>query len=273
MKLLIAADMEGISGVVSWDQVDPKHPEYARFRKIMTGDVNAAVDGAFRGGAEEVVVADGHSGGYNILLEDLDPRARLNAGNAAPLAMVQGASSGIAAALFVGYHGRAGHPLAVLNHTWDTHLLNVWLNDTLVGETGINALVCGVFGAPVLLVSGDQGLAEEAAALIPGIETVVVKRATSYFSAECLPPQEAQERIRRGAEKAVRAFKEGKGPQPFKLSAPVTVTIEFSSAAHADGAMRLPGASRLDGRKVGASASDAMAAYHVFRTLVQLSSH
>jgi len=108
MKLLIAADMEGISGVVSWDQVDPKHPEYARFRKIMTGDVNAAVDGAFRGGAEEVVVADGHSGGYNILLEDLDPRARLNAGNAAPLAMVQGASSGIAAALFVGYHGKCG---------------------------------------------------------------------------------------------------------------------------------------------------------------------
>jgi len=271
MKLLIAADMEGVSGVVSWDQVDPKHPEYTRFRRIMTGDVNAAIEGAFRGGVEEVIVADGHSGGYNILLEDLDPRARLNAGNAAPLVMVQGASSGIDAALFIGYHGRAGHPLAVLNHTWDTHLLNVWLNDTLVGETGINALVCGVFNAPVLLVSGDQGLAEEAAALLPGVETVIVKRATSYFSAECLPPQKAQEHIRLGAEKVVRAFKEGESPQPFKISVPITVTVEFSSASHADGAMKLPGASRLDGRKVAASAADAMAAYHVFRTLAQLS--
>ena len=270
MKLLIAADMEGISGVVTWDQVNPRHPEYARFRKIMTGDVNAAIDGAFRGGAHEVIVADGHSGGYNLLLESLDLRAGLNAGNAAPLAMVQGASSGVDAALFIGYHSRAGHPLSVLNHTWDDHLLNVWLNDLLVGETGINALVCGAYDVPLLLVSGDQGLAEEAAGLIPGVETVIVKRASSYFSAECLSLQEAQERIRLGAEKAVRAFKDGKAPQPFKISSPVTVTVEFNTPAHADGAMKLPGASRLDGRKVSASAADALAAYRIFYTLAQL---
>ncbi len=272
MKLLIAADMEGISGVVNWDQVSPSHPEYARFRKIMTGDVNAVVEGALCGGADEVIVADGHNGGYNILLEELDPRARLNAGNAAPLAMAQGAGDDIDAAMFIGYHGRAGHPLAVLNHTWDTHVLNVWLNDTLVGESGINAAVCGFYGAPLLLVSGDQGLAEEVSALIPGVETVVVKRATSYFSAECLPLPESWERLCKGAEKALRTFKGGGGPQPFLLTSPVRVTVEFSLPSQADSAMKMPGAARLDGRKVQASAPDALAAYNLFRTLVQLSS-
>ncbi|MCC6146706.1 MAG: M55 family metallopeptidase [Anaerolineaceae bacterium] len=272
MKLLIATDMEGISGVVNWDQVRPSHSEYVRSRKIMTGDVNAVVEGALRGGADEVIVADGHNNGYNILLEELDPRVRLHTGNAAPLAMVQGAGDDIDAAMFVGYHGRAGHPLAVLSHTWDPHILNVWLNEFLVGESGINAAVCGYFGAPLLLVSGDQGLAEEVSALIPGVETVVVKYATSYFSAECLPLSESWERLRKGAEEALRRFKRGGGPQPFLLTSPMRVTIEFSLSSQADSAMKMPGAIRLDGRKVQAPASDALAAYNLFRTLVQLSS-
>ena len=272
MKLLIAADMEGISGVVNWNHVNSSHDEYTRFRKVMTGDVNAAIEGALRGGADEVVVADGHSGGYNILVENLDPRTRINSGNAAPLAMTQGAAGEIDAAMFIGYHARASSPLAVLSHTWDDHILNVWWNDQLLGETGINAAVCGYYGAALLLVSGDQALAEESAALIPGVEAVIVKRATSYFSAECLPLEEAQENIRQGAEKAVRKFLEGKGPQPFKLSAPVTVTVEFASVPQTDSAMKLPGATRLDGRKLQASAGDVLTAYSLFRSLVQLSS-
>lgn len=269
MKLLIAVDMEGISGVVNWDQVNPAHAEYSRFRKIMTDDVNAAIEGAFAGGADEVVVADGHNAGYNILLEQLDRRARLNAGNNAPFVMVQGVDSGIDAAIFVGYHGRAGHPLAVLTHTWDLHVMNVWLNDILVGETGLNAAVCGHFGAPLLMVTGDQGLAEEAGALIPGIETVVVKRAAGYFAAECLTPKTAQEQIRLGAEKAVRAYRQGQSSQPFTLQYPLTLTVEFSTSAWADSAMRLPGAERLDGRKVRVEATDMPVAYRVFRTMVE----
>lgn len=272
MKLLIAADMEGVSGVVHWNHVNFRHAEYARFRKVMTADVNAAIDGALRGGAGEVVVADGHSEGDNILLEELDARARLNTGNAAPLAMIQGAAGGIDAAMFVGYHARASSPLGVLNHTWEDHVLNVWWNDTLLGETGINAAVCGYYGAPLLLVSGDQALAEESTALIPGVEAVVVKRATSYFSAECLSLPEAQENIRRGAEKAVRNFLDGKGPQPFQVSTPVTVAVEFASVPQTDSAMKLPGTTRLDGRRVQAAAKDVLAAYSLFRSLVQLSS-
>ena len=104
MKILIAADMEGVTGVVHWDQVDAQHPEYQRFRKLMTGDVNAAIRGAFDGGADEIVVADGHGSGRNILIEELDARARLNSGSPSPLSMVQGAQGGVSAAMFVGYH-------------------------------------------------------------------------------------------------------------------------------------------------------------------------
>src|SRR4030042_339638 len=106
MKILIAADMEGITGVVCWDHVSPDHAEYPRFRLLMTGDVNAAIRGAFEGGADEVLVTDGHSSGRNILIEELDDRARLNSGSSYPLSMVRGADSGISGVLFVGYHAR-----------------------------------------------------------------------------------------------------------------------------------------------------------------------
>ncbi|MGD8473270.1 MAG: M55 family metallopeptidase, partial [Anaerolineae bacterium] len=95
MKILIAADMEGITGVVHWDQVDSSHKEYERFRKLMTGDVNAAIEGAYEGGAEEVIVSDGHGGARNILVEEMDARARLNSGSPSPFAMIQGVDTGI----------------------------------------------------------------------------------------------------------------------------------------------------------------------------------
>ena len=109
MKILIAADMEGISGVTNWNQVTAGHFEYPRFREIMTGDVNAAIRGAFEGGASEITVTDGHGSGTNILVEVLDSRARLNAGHTSPYAMVQGIDSGdFEGVIFVGYHARSG---------------------------------------------------------------------------------------------------------------------------------------------------------------------
>src|SRR3990172_2639329 len=120
MKILISVDMEGISGVVNWDQVSPGHSEYERYRRIMTDEVNAAVEGAFEAGAGEVVVTDGHAHGYNLLVEALDGRVRLNSGNSAPLAMVQGIDASFDAALLIGYHACAGSKNAVLDHTWSS---------------------------------------------------------------------------------------------------------------------------------------------------------
>jgi len=270
MKILIAADMEGISGVVDWDQVDPKNKEYNRFRKLMTGDVNAAVRGAFEGGAGEVIVTDGHAGGRNILIEELDPRARLNSGSPSYLAMVQGVDTAVEAVMFIGYHARAGSPNAVLAHTWSGSVSNVWLNGRPWGEIGWNAAVSGHFGRPVILISGDQTACAEAKALLGSLETVAVKQATGRSAAECLPPQVAQQAIQAAASRAVQRLRAGDAPQPLRLEPPLTVSLEFKSCNMADGAMVLPGARRVDGRRIEFVADDAPAAYRAFRAAVLL---
>ncbi len=155
MRVLIAVDMEGISGVTHWDHVKPGHPEYTRFREIMTEEVNAAIDGALDGGATSIVVSDGHNNGCNILIEKLHAPARLNSGSPAPLSMVEGADQADRV-FFVGYHARANTPHAILCHTWTDQVRHVWLNQQEVGEIGLNAAVCGSFGAPVVLITGDQ---------------------------------------------------------------------------------------------------------------------
>jgi D-amino peptidase len=271
MKILIAADMEGITGVTNWDQVDPAHAEYPRFRRLMTGDINAAVHGAFAAGADEIVVTDGHDRGTNIMLEELDPRAHLICGDYTPLAMVQGVDQGVDAVMFIGYHARAGTQNAILDHTWSSRrVANLWLNDTLVGEYGLNAAVCGHFNASVILLTGDQSACAQATELLGKIETVVVKQALSRMAAECLPPQVTQERIQKAAAHAVRRLKAGKAPKPYTLSIPVRVTIDFNSSDQADQAALLPGAHRLDGRRITFTADDMLAAYIAFQAAVAL---
>lgn len=271
MKLLIAVDMEGITGVCNWNSVDPTHVEYQRFRRLMTQDVNAAIRGAFQGGADEVVVTDGHDNGSNLLVEELDPRARLNSGTPSPLSMVNGVDQGVNAAMFIGYHARMGTLHAILDHTWSsTRIENVWLNDRIVGEIGLNASVCGAFGVPVLMISGDQSANKEAADWVKGIANVVVKQASGRYAAEMLPPAVTQERIYEGAERALRSFLVGKAPAPLATTTPVKMGIEFQNSGMADGAERLPGAQRVDGRKIEFTTPDVVAAYASFRAAVGL---
>lgn len=270
MRLLIAADMEGVSGVVHWDQVNPDHKEYARFRKVMTVEVNAAVRGAYDAGAETVLVADGHASMRNILIEDLDPRARLHSGSPSPLAMVAGVESGADGALFIGYHARAGTERAILDHTWSSRrVTNLWLNDKVIGETGLNALLCGHYGTPVLMVSGDRAVCEEALDLLGAIETVAVKEATGRSAARCLPPEVAAERIYEASRRAVTQLRNGDGPQSLHASPPVTLTIEFPQSRMADGAALLPGAER-HGRRISYTAQDVITAFKAMRSALAL---
>lgn len=273
MKLLIAVDMEGITGVSRWEHVTPGHAEYERFRRLMTADVNAAIAGACDAGADEILVSDGHADGQNIMIELLDPRASINEGNAAPYSMVQGADSGLDAAIFIGYHARMGSLHGVLDHTWSsTRVSDVWLNGQQVGETALNSAVLGSYGVPVLMISGDQTVAAEASAWIPGIETAIVKKATSRYSAECLPPDRSQALIRETAARAIRNFRAGKGPGPVTVSKPVTVTIAMQHSAQADGAEVMPGVVRLDGRKLEIRCDNMPAAYFAFRTMIGMAS-
>lgn len=268
MKILIAADMEGVTGVVNWDHVDPAHAEYQRFRRLMTADVNAAVCGAYLGGASAVTVTDGHWGNRNILIEELEERATLQSGGTRPLAMVQGVEEDVAGVCFVGYHARAGSQYAVLDHTWsDTTVANLRLNGEVVGEIGLNAAVCGHFNVPVVMISGDQTACKEALELLGGLEVATVKQAQGRMAADCLPPVVSQRRICEAAARAVARVVAGTAPAPFRLVLPVMVEIEFMQSDMADRASLVPGSQRGADRCVQFEARDMLVAYSAFRTL------
>ena len=271
MKVLIAADMEGVTGVVHWDHVDSSHAEYTRFRKLMTADVNAAIRGAFDGGAEAVAVSDGHGNGRNILIEELDARVRLNCGGPAPFSMVQGIDSGVNAAMFVGYHARVGSQNAVLDHTWSSSAIaDVWLNGRTVGEIGLNAAVCGHFGVPVILIAGDQTACAEAVELLGAVEPAIVKQACGRMAAECLPPEVTQGLIYEASLRAMHRLSSGQSTRPLQFQHPLTLTIVWGTSDMADRVMMLPNAQRRDGKKVEFTAEDVPGAYCTLRAAATL---
>jgi D-amino peptidase len=270
MKILISVDMEGISGVTHWEETDPLHFEYGRFRKIMTDEVNAAIDGAQEAGADEFVVVDGHGDGTNILIEDLDTHARLNSGGASPLSMMQGVDKETAGVFFIGYHARGGSQDAVLAHTWSSRSIsNVWLNGILVGEYGLNGAVAGYFGVPVLMISGDQTACAQAVELLGSIETVVVKKASGYFSAECLTPKITIPMIKKAAKLAVLKLCDGTAPEPFIIDSPVRLSIEFRQPEASERALRIPGARRSGDLRIDFIVADMLATHACFRTAVK----
>lgn len=272
MKILIATDMEGITGVTTWEQVTPGHAEYTRFRKQMTEDVNAAIRGVCDAGADEVIIADGHWNGSNILVEDLDVRAKLNTGSPSPFSMMQGIDESVDGVIFIGYHARNGSSYAILDHTWSSRTVaNVWLNDSLTGEYGLNAAVAGHFGVPVIMVSGDQTACGQVSELLGDVETAVVKQASGRFAAECLSPEVTRETICVSAERAVERLAAGDVPDPFILDMPITVTVEFFTSDMADRASLIPFTKR-EGTRVSFTAQEMASAYNGFRAMVTLAS-
>jgi D-amino peptidase len=264
MRVLIAVDMEGISGIVHWDQVDPKHPEYARFRQIMTDEVNAAIDGAMDGGAAQIVVNDGHDGSRNILIEKLHPPARLISGTPTPLSMVEGVQD-TDIVFFIGYHARASTAEAVLCHTWSDEVRRVTLNGREVGEIGLNGAVCGSFGVPIALVSGDQAATSEALDLFGEIETAVVKRAIGRMAAECFPIEENHHAIRMAAARALN-----RRVKPFVVEPPITLRVELMRVEQIDRALRVPGSKRIDGTTIEWIGHDMPSVYSAFRAIASL---
>lgn len=272
MKFLISADMEGISGIVDWNQVTPGHEEYmTRGRKFMTADVNAAINGAFEGGADEVLVSDGHWNATNILIEDLDSRARLNSGSPSPFGMIQGVDDTPApdAMMLVGYHGMSGTKKAILDHTWSDHRIRaVYLNDRLVGELGLNAALAAHYSVPVIAMSGDQHACEEGQNMLGAeLEIAVVKNATGHQAAQLLPLTVAHEKICEAAARAVIKFREGKAAKPFKIESPVRLAVEFVYTRHVDRAFLIPGTERISGTRLEYSAADMIAAHRMFRAM------
>jgi len=267
MNVLISVDMEGISGVVTGDHTSSDHKEYERFRKLMTADANAAIEGALAGGADQIVVNDSHGGMANILIEELNPVAELISGSPKPFGMMQGIGPEVDVVFFVGYHAASGTGAAVLEHTWNSHVVELRLNGRAVGEAGLNAALAGAYNAPVILVTGDRAVTEEARALLGEIETVAVKDGVTRSAARCLHPEVAHQHIRQAAERALRL-----AVPPFVMSSPITLQLVFQRAGHADMAALVPGSQRVDGRTVEWTGEDMPIVYRVFRAMAALSS-
>jgi len=267
LKVYISADMEGISGIVHPDQTDSKHKEYDRARRLMTDEVNAAVAGAMAGGATEIVVNDSHGGMTNILLEHLDERAHLISGSPKPLSMMQGIDEGADAVFFVGYHAQAGTLHGIMEHTYSSSTVwQVTLNGRPVGETGLNAALAGHYGVPVVLVTGDLAVCQEARDLLgPHLETVPVKQSYGRTAARCLPTAQAHQAIHQAARRAVSA-----PVAPLVIPPPVTVAVELIKTTQADVVALLPGSQRPTPRRVEYTAPDMLRAYQALLVMLRL---
>ena len=265
MRVLISVDMEGISGVAVSNHVSPGHAEYQRFRKLMTAEANAAVKGAIAGGATDVIVNDSHAGMDNILIEELDPAAKLISGSPKPFGMMQGIDPSVGAVFLIGYHARSGTAAAVLEHTWSGSIIDLRLNDLIVGEVGLNAALAGAYGAPVVLVTGDRAVTEEAQALLGEVETVATKEGITRTAAECLHPTVARGLIREAAQRAM-----AQQTAPLVLAPPITLRITFQRALNADRAAVIPGSRRPDGRTVEWTGDDMPSVYKVFGAMAAL---
>lgn len=270
MRVYISVDMEGVAGVVHEDQTDPIDPrhagEYNRFRRLMTAEANAAIEGALAAGAERVLVNDSHWLMRNLLAEELHPAAELLSGGPKAQSMVEGVDLGFDAALFVGYHAMGGTGHAIIDHTYTSLVHEARLNGRAVGELAINAALAGTYDVPVALVSGDQALAAEARELLgPSVETVVVKHAVGRFAARSVAPAEACRRIREGASTALR-----RSHAPFRLAAPIRLEVDFAETQMADMAELAPGSVRSAGRTVTFTHDDYREVFRAWRALYNL---
>ena len=244
MKILISADIEGIAGVVHAEQTRPGNTEYESARRLMTEEVNAAIRGAFAGGASEVTVNDSHGTFRNLIPELLHPEARTILGKPRAFGMMAGLATDIGGVMLVGYHGRS-QSRGILTHTINSFAFaRIWFNDIEVGEAGIYGALAGEFRVPVLFGSGDDVFGNEFRELFPQAEYATVKQAMGNSSGVSLSPQKARAALESGARSAV----ENAGRQKaLMFSCPIRCRVQSSSPILTDLFCQLPGTQRLDG--------------------------
>src|SRR5919198_5775781 len=267
MRVQIITDMEGISGIATPAQTNSAEVLYQEGRKLYTEEINAAIRGAKAGGATEILVADHHGAGkgydFNSLIaEELDPDCEF---------VVQEEwtdytgflEDGCDAALFVGMHAMAGTGDGVMNHTvsgmdWQ----NLWFNGAQVGETAINAALCGTWGCPVLLVTGDHAACREAKELLgDGLTTVQVKQGLTVKSARMLAPKRARELVEAGAKKALSNLK---AVEPYDPGKPCEIKVEYKWTKPPSKFRHRAGVELLDARTLVSRAEDWWTAWRQF---------
>jgi len=206
-KVFISVDMEGISGISGSDQLSANGAEYNRSRKLMADDVNAAVRGARAGGATRILVNDSHGSMRNLRLEDLDPAATLISHNFKRYGMMEGLDESFDAAIFIGYHAKAGSPTGLFAHTGSGVVADARVNGRSLGEGGLNTLVAGWYGVPVVLVTGDDVAVKQVLETAVGAKSVAVKRAINPRAVELRPLPDVHKEIEAAAREAVAGAK------------------------------------------------------------------
>ncbi|TFH17323.1 hypothetical protein E4H04_05185 [Candidatus Bathyarchaeota archaeon] len=244
-KVFISIDMEGISTIVDWVEVDRNNSEYAFARKIMAQDLNAAIEGALEAGAKEIVVSDAHGGMRNLRPEEVNEAAYLIRGSPKPNSMMEGiAEGGYDAAMYVGYHSMKGTQNGICAHTISGSAVQaVYVNGRETGEFGLNSALAGYYNVPSVFLAGDYAATQEAEAFVSGITTAAVKWASGRYAAKCLHPKEAAKLIKAKAKEALTKTY----PAPRVVAPPVEIKVEFANAVMADVVSLIPSFERVDG--------------------------
>lgn len=262
-KVFISADMEGISGISASDQLSPSGAEYGRSRKMMAEDVNAAIRGARRGGATEIVVNDSHGSMRNLRLEDLDDQVRLISHSFKPSGMMEGLDESFDAVIFIGYHARAGNATGLFAHTGSGVVRDVRVNGTSLGEGGLNTMVAAWYGVPVALVTGDDVAVKQVAETATSARTVAVKRAINPRAVELRPFAVVHREIEEAAYEGVRDAKK-MAPQ---RAPSYKVEVQFQSLAIPEVAQNIPQMTRPAPDTIAFTADSMPKAYTLIRLL------
>jgi D-amino peptidase len=261
LKVFISVDMEGITGVTNWEETGRSGKDYDYFRRLMSQEASAAVEGAVAAGATEIVVRDSHGSARNILPDLLNQNARLlRDWSGGPKSMMEGIDETFHAVVFIGYHAKAGTPDALLEHTMTGDVTDVSINGVSLPEAGINALIAGHYDVPVVFAAGDEALCNQAKSLFGDVETVAVKKGIGGASLN-LHPEVSQERIRTGVEKAIRNRSQY---EPYKLQPPYTLVLKLKTETSVYVGQNYPGAERTGDWELTYKTDDIMDAIKAF---------
>ncbi len=264
LKVFISVDMEGLAGLVNSDETSATGRDYSYFRRIMTLEANAAVEGALAAGATEVIVRDGHGAKTNIIPDLLHRTALLLRGNSGtPANMMDGLDGSFGAVVFIGYHAKAGTADAILDHTSTGNVTDFAVNGVSMPEGGYNALIAGLYNVPVVFVAGDQSICEQMRKLVGEVEIVQTKQGIGG-AALSLHPEVARERIRLGVEKAVRERSRFK---PYKLAPPYTLVLKLKNEESVYNGQFYPGARRTGDWEITYTSDDFLEVMHAFNKI------
>jgi D-amino peptidase len=261
-------DMEGVAGIVGAEDLLPDYPDYQKARGWMTAEANAAIEGAFEGGASEVYISDSHSKMRNMLVDKLHEDVMLVRGSPRSGIMMGGLDSSFDAAFLVGYHSMAGTDPGVISHSFLLSVAAIRLNGLTVGEGGYNAALAGHYGVPVALVCGDDTLEAEISKILPWAENVITKQALSWKAAISLTPKASQKKIREGAKRALGKTQEMK---PFILEKPIRFEIDFNQVLPAHAGKDIPGVERARSQTLAYTGEDMLDVTEKFRLMCNAS--